>query len=163
MLSVNGTHGDHCPHIVKFPDISGFPRKVVTLRTRQVLITCSEDEFCYYLVTYTFICTAHIVCGVGLCNYWASVHPSGHCCGFAAVGPAARRYWSRHGRWSAAAMLQQMQGVPRCQLTLLAEHRLFVLAIFIFSVSASFPHISEIVFNIRCPLHTLCCDYWRLK
>ena len=65
MLSVNGTHGDHCPHIVKFPDISGFPRKVVTLRTRHVLITCSKDEFCYYLVTYTFICSAHIVCGVG--------------------------------------------------------------------------------------------------
>jgi len=49
--------------------------------------------------------------------------------GFAAVGPASRRYRSIAARRSAAAApqhgaLQQMRAAPRCQLTQEAEHRL---------------------------------------
>ena len=69
------------------------------------------------------------------------------CCGFAAVGPAARRYRSFAarpvGRRSAAAApqhgaQQQMRAVPRCQLTWEAEHRFF------FQVK-----IGEVVFYAR--------------
>ena len=69
-----------------------------------------------------------------------SLHPAAarRCCGFATVGPAARRYRSITARpadrWTAAAATQhgaqqQMRAVPRCQLTYEAEHRLVQYAV----------------------------------